>query len=606
MNLQELIDINKQYRRHYIPDIDGLIELDNIAKEVPTITSGSVLLPNCHKLVNTSTVQAPTSIINNTQSDYNSFMADSCPLIFKILDEVDGAVLGGGGALWAYMGYTTMPKDFDIFLYDSESDPANNKIKRVEKINAILKIIQDLKMPFTFELVKGVITISITTKESIDIQIILRDYFSISEILHSFDIPSCAIAYDGKKTYFTKLAEWSIINHLNIVIPEYRSATYEIRLKKYFDKGFGLVFLCLSNMDEPIIHLPNMDLTIHCTINEEKTIAIGNIKLPKLQIINSFIVNNCDIDYDTLQQKKKRTLSTTDIYELNCNQVFKKSMFLLYFYRKDKVLYRRTHTHCTFTDKLSISSLLPTSTYKKWLEKLLTNIVTNDGTKFILNESSLKYFIKNATNIENAVAATTTTATTATADSNEEIYLSIKAKLENDLEQINYRLESMDIKEFSAQVKLYKNEFKHLFDITLRHYEQIKNIHIDWCIYLNREIGLTGSLHVTAQTDAEWYGETYSSMRPNIYDKTELLKTMHYYIINSPVCNIICPLCLENINIILSKNIITLKCGHIYHKEKDIYCMPTDTWDCQGVLKWFKQSRACPECREDTPISTII
>jgi hypothetical protein len=105
----------------------------------------------------------------------------------------------------------------------------------------------------------------------------------------------------------------------------------------------------------------------------------------------------------------------------------------------------------------------------------------------------------------------------------------------------------------------------------------------------------------------EWYGETYySDLRPNIYDKTELLKTMHYYIINSPACNIICPLCLENINIVLSKNIITLKCGHIYHKEKDIYCMSTDTWDCQGVLRWFKQSRVCPECREDTPISTTI
>lgn len=591
MNLQELIDINRQYRRHYIPNIEGLIELDNIAKEVPTITSGCVLLPNCHKLVNTLTVQAPVNIINNTQSDYNTFMADSCPLIFKILDEVDGAVLGGGGALWGYMGYTAMPKDFDIFLYDSESDLANNKIKRAEKINAILKIIQDLKMPFTFELVKGVITISITTKNSIDIQIILRDYFSISEILHSFDIPSCAIAYDGKKTYFTKLAEWSIINHLNIVIPEYRSATYEIRLKKYFDKGFGLVFLCLSNMDEPIIHLPNMDLTIHCTINEEKTIAIGNIKLPKLQIINSFIVNNCDIDYDTLQQKKKRILSTTDIYELNCNQVFKKSMFLLYFYRKDKILYRRTH--CTFTDNIAISSILPNSIYKKWLERLLTNIVTNDGTKFILNESQLKYFIKH----------------TADTAANEDIYLSIKTKLENDIEQINYRLEAIDIKEFSAQVKLYKNEFKHLFDIALQHYEQIKHTHIDWCIYLNREIGLTGSLHVTAQTDAEWYGETYYSdlrMWSDIYDKNELLKTMHYYIINSPVCNIICPLCLENINIILSKNIIILKCGHIYHKEKDIYCLPTDTWNCQGVLKWFKQSRVCPECRENTPVSTTV
>jgi hypothetical protein len=90
------------------------------------------------------------------------------------------------------------------------------------------------------------------------------------------------------------------------------------------------------------------------------------------------------------------------------------------------------------------------------------------------------------------------------------------------------------------------------------------------------------------------------------YNTNELLKTMHYHIRNS-LCNTICPLCLEDINIILSANIITLKCGHIYHKDKDLYCRDADTWNCQGILKWFKQSKVCPECRDsDTPISVTL
>ena len=601
MNLQELIDINKQYRRHYISDIEGLIELDNIAIEhTPTIISGSVVLPKNHKLVHTVIEQPPINIINNTQHKYDAFISDKCPLIFEILNRVDGIVLCGGGALWAYMGYTTMPKDFDIFLYDSEQDLANNKAKRMYKINEILNIIQSHKLIFTFELVKGVITIIL---KDIEIQIILRDYFSISEILHSFDISSCAIAYDGKTTYFTKLAEWSLINHLNIILPEYRSSTYEIRLKKYFDRGFGLVFLCLSNMDEPIIHLPNITIDIYCTINEDKNIAIGNIKLPKLQIINSFVVNDCDIDYDTIKEKKRDILYSNDIFELNCNQVFKKSAFFLYSYKKTKSLYAPMHSNFIFIDKMMIFNILGESwrtSYAKWLEKLLMGIIIKQGNMYILNNSQLKYFIKN---------------TIAPTDNAEEVYLSIKTKLDNDIEQVNYRLSAIDTKLCSAQVKLYKNELKRLFDGALQYYKQIKNNYIDWCIYLNRDIELNGSLHITSQTNKEWYGDKYCGALPTVdcgalptvtYNTNELLKTMHYHIRNS-LCNTICPLCLEDINIILSANIITLKCGHIYHKDKDLYCRDADTWNCQGILKWFKQSKVCPECRDsDTPISVTL
>jgi hypothetical protein len=592
MNLFDLIETNRQYRKHHIPDLTGLIELDDIkllSIDTPTILSGSVLLPKNHKLVNNMIGKISNNIVNDTQHKYNLLMETECPLIFKILNDIDGIVLCGGGALWGYMGYKTMPKDFDIFLYDNDPDIENNKITRSRKINEILQIIQSFKILFHFELVKGVITINM---KELEIQIILRDYFSISEILHSFDISSCAIAYDGKKTYFTKLAEWSIINQLNVILPEYRSATYEIRLKKYFDRGFGLVFLCLANLDNDAktIILPNIIIDINCVINDEKTVAIGNVKLPKLQIANSFVSSSCNFDYDSKNCIKK--ILNTDMFELNCHQFFKKSMFFLFRYKRITKREYDVHKNFIFDDKISLYKIfieLWRGYYDRWLEKLLNSIIIQQGDEFILNDSQLKYFIKYATN------------------DNNELYLSIKKKLENDIEQINYRLDSIHSNRLNpiiygtrlnAKIELYKDELKDIFDAELERYNQLKNNNIEWCIYLNRDIGLTGSLHVSMQTNLEWYGSYCSEDLELItYNKIDLLKTMHYYIRES--CNSICSLCLEPINIILCENAITLKCGHIYHNERDLYCRESDSWNCQGVIKWLKQSKSCPECRDE-------
>jgi hypothetical protein len=56
------------------------------------------------------------------------------------------------------------------------------------------------------------------------------------------------MAYDGINTYLTKLCAWSLINKLNVIIPEYITDTYENELKKYFDRGYGIVFPFLGNI----------------------------------------------------------------------------------------------------------------------------------------------------------------------------------------------------------------------------------------------------------------------------------------------------------------------------------------------------------------------
>jgi len=73
------------------------------------------------------------------------------------------------------------------------------------------------------------------------IQLIFRSYQSISEILHGFDIGSSAVGYDGSQVWFSSLGRFAYEYGCNIVDVTRRSPTYEIRLVKYFSRGFHLI-----------------------------------------------------------------------------------------------------------------------------------------------------------------------------------------------------------------------------------------------------------------------------------------------------------------------------------------------------------------------------
>lgn len=81
---------------------------------------------------------------------------------------------------------------------------------------------------------------------NIKMQIVLRLYNSVSEILHGFDLGSSAVGFDGSNVYFTSLSKFCFENMVNIIDCTRRSTTYENRLIKYFNVGFNII---VPNLD---------------------------------------------------------------------------------------------------------------------------------------------------------------------------------------------------------------------------------------------------------------------------------------------------------------------------------------------------------------------
>jgi hypothetical protein len=70
------------------------------------------------------------------------------------------------------------------------------------------------------------------------VQVILKKYSTISEILYGFDLGSSQIGYDGKTFYLTILSKFALKTNFNILDTTKRSKTYEHRIDKYIAKGF--------------------------------------------------------------------------------------------------------------------------------------------------------------------------------------------------------------------------------------------------------------------------------------------------------------------------------------------------------------------------------
>ena len=616
MNLSALLKENRKYRVHKIPSIEGLIKLDDMAAPIYTENDigGSLIIPKDH-----ITIYNPSSVIN-TQELYNNCMNTSYPLIGQILNNINGVVLCGGAALWGYMGkLDTAPKDFDLFLYNNQDLSDEEKIEFYnEKVKVIIDIIRSLYVDnYKIYIVKGVITINIPIIDT-QVQIILKDYFSISEILHSFDLFSCCIAWDGKTTYFTKMAEWSLTYRINIILPEYRSRTYESRLIKYFNKGFAILFpfLNLKNSiiisDEKTIHLPNLSITLYHT---ENNIAIGDISLPELDLLHSIYTTKdmefFDIDYDKITNSYIIDITKNDIYfyqifQKNCHKFIKnKKTFelLLYLHKNENILDKNII-------KLPISRILSYNSYKNWLYEYIEQNIIIKQDEFILNENFIKELIHNyeefakTNNIQ---------------------------KIKIQLDKINQRI--MDIKIEYKKIFILRELIKNICDYMLALYNSQKDEIISYIQYIDRSINLTSSIYPIIQTNKEWYGSYYYSFAKEnpqkrqkkkqrkekkqkkaqeekrkvqeekstqicILEKNfqfnEIVPFIKEHIKSLESENNICPLCCEPINY-LNPMVITLRCGHIYHYHKKNNC------ECEGIDRWLLIKNECPECRLHFP-----
>ncbi|KAH7328643.1 ankyrin repeat-containing domain protein [Stachybotrys elegans] len=122
--------------------------------------------------------------------------------------------------------------DVDLFLYGLTHEQAIEKIKQIEQAirDALLNEVTVVRTKYA---------LTIASQYPVrHIQIVLRVYKSVSEILTGFDIDAAGGAYDGKQVYVTPRALASFITQINHVDLTRRSPSYENRLSKYSHRNF--------------------------------------------------------------------------------------------------------------------------------------------------------------------------------------------------------------------------------------------------------------------------------------------------------------------------------------------------------------------------------
>lgn len=140
--------------------------------------------------------------------------------------------------------------DVDLFLYGLTEEQAIEKIKDIEE-----KIRNTILYETTTIRTKNTITIA-SQYPTRHVQIVLRIYRSVAEILTGFDVDCSCAAYDGHQVYASPRAIAAYITQTNQVDLTRRSPSYENRLSKYSHRGFEVFWAQLdrSKVDPVGIH----------------------------------------------------------------------------------------------------------------------------------------------------------------------------------------------------------------------------------------------------------------------------------------------------------------------------------------------------------------
>lgn len=156
-------------------------------------------------------------------------------------------------SLRAYYHKKVAPaSDVDLFLYGLTEEQAIEKIKVIER-----SVRDSILQETTTVRTKNAITI-VSQYPVRHVQIVLRIYSSISEILTGFDVDCSCAAYDGHQVYATPRALVAYMCQINVIDLSRRSPSYENRLSKYSRRGFE-------------VHWPQLDRSrIDPTIFERK------------------------------------------------------------------------------------------------------------------------------------------------------------------------------------------------------------------------------------------------------------------------------------------------------------------------------------------------
>jgi hypothetical protein len=211
---------------------------------------------------------------------------------YKYLDGIDfnHIFIAGGFVCNLLCGLPV--NDIDMFVYGLDSLNANYLV--FDTINTLIENIKKMglecKQTGTYTIINSVNCVTIVLANGVKIQIIFRIYSSKSEILHGFDLGSSAVGYDGKHVYMTSLSKFAYEFGHNIIDLSRRSTTYETRLVKYLQRGFGII---MPDFDMQMINTSplryNMNVLIDMPFLKFKVDFVGYNRMHYVDTVEKFV-----------------------------------------------------------------------------------------------------------------------------------------------------------------------------------------------------------------------------------------------------------------------------------------------------------------------------
>jgi hypothetical protein len=131
-----------------------------------------------------------------------------------------------------YHEHLAPASDVDLFIYGLNEEQAIEKIKQIER-----NIKDSILHETTTIRTKNAITIA-SQYPTRHVQIVLRLYDSVSQIITGFDLDCACAAYTGDQVYAAPRAIAAFMTQCNTIDLTRRSPSYENRLSKYSHRGF--------------------------------------------------------------------------------------------------------------------------------------------------------------------------------------------------------------------------------------------------------------------------------------------------------------------------------------------------------------------------------
>jgi len=156
--------------------------------------------------------------------------------IRDILETFPNVVLAGGSLISninSHEGLETDEQDYDLFIIGGEN---------WDTVRALINLFEGL----TVEIGCGLININFDTPWQVPgpVQIIMSNYNSVEDVLNSFDLEQCKLAFCAGKFYMTELAEQANIHRVIPIDRIFRMTA--TRINKYITRGFGVATLHYS------------------------------------------------------------------------------------------------------------------------------------------------------------------------------------------------------------------------------------------------------------------------------------------------------------------------------------------------------------------------